>query len=88
MSERALWRAVISQTILDSTINIPTGKKYEETQKNSARNIKSQAQDWLNMNNKDFRCVCDLADINPMRMLKLYQKWLEKGSKQFKRHYI
>ena len=88
MSERALWRAVIFQTILDSTITIPTGKKYEETKKNSARNIKSQAQNWLSMNNKDFRCVCDLADINPMRMLQLYQQHLDSIPRQFKRHYL
>jgi hypothetical protein len=55
-SHRALWRAVISQQIMDAkNVSNKSEKKW----------LKSQALHWLFHNNTDFRMVCDLAGWDP-----------------------
>ena len=55
--ERALWRAVITQALMDASSN---SKKME------LKYEKSQALCWLSAFSEDFRCVCDHAGFDPV----------------------
>ena len=53
--EIALFRAVIMQALLDSVNN---SKRTED------KIAKKQAIEWFNIDNSDFRTVCQLAQLN------------------------
>ena len=55
-SEQALWRAVITQALMDASTH---SKKME------AKYEKSQAICWLGSMSEDFKTVCDYAGFNP-----------------------
>lgn len=59
--ERDMWRAVISQAIIDASW-VQTGK-HESPDDNLLH--RDQARAWLLGNSKDFRHVCSLADLDP-----------------------
>ncbi len=54
--ERALWRAVIVQQLMDASSN---------SQKREMKLIKAQAISWLSGTSDDFFEVCTLADLSP-----------------------
>ncbi len=56
MGERALWKAVITQALMDAS---------SQSKKMELRYEKSQALCWLTGNNEDFRAVCENAGLNP-----------------------
>lgn len=53
---RALWRAVITQALMDAASN----SKKHLNKKNKINSIQ-----WLKSNNEDFQMVCYLADLDP-----------------------
>lgn len=54
--EQALWRAVITQALMDASNHSSKMElKYE----------KSQSLCWLSSGNKDFRTVCEYAGLDP-----------------------
>lgn len=54
--EQALWRAVITQALMDTSTQSKKMKlKYE----------KSQALCWLTTHSEDFRTVCENAGLDP-----------------------
>lgn len=55
-AHRALWRAVITQALMDAGSN----SKKIEMKKEKARAIA-----WLNSDSEDFIEVCEMADYNP-----------------------
>lgn len=55
--QQKLWRAVIVRAIQDMVGN---------SQKDEDKTAKWQAEQWITGNGKEFRCVCELADLNPM----------------------
>ena len=55
--ERALWRAVITQALMDASSR---SKKME------LKYEKSQALCWLTIQNDDFRAVCENAGFDPI----------------------
>ncbi len=54
--EVALWRAVITQALMDAS---------SQSHKMEAQYEKSQALCWLAGHSEDFRTVCDFADFPP-----------------------
>jgi hypothetical protein len=54
--ELALWRAVITQALMDAASN---------SAKMEAKHEKSQAVCWLTRYSEDFKTVCDFADYSP-----------------------
>ena len=59
--ERDMWRAVVSQAVLDASWR-QTGKHENP---DDSRLHRDQARAWLLGNSKDFRHVCSLADLDP-----------------------
>lgn len=59
--ERAMWRAVISQAVIDASWT-RTGKHENP---DDSRLNRDQARAWLLGNSRDFRHVCYLADLDP-----------------------
>jgi hypothetical protein len=55
--ERALWRAVITQALMDAS---------SHSQKMELKYEKSQALCWLTGNSEDFRSVCENAGFDPL----------------------
>jgi hypothetical protein len=56
LAYKALWRAVITQALMDAGNNF---KKPEY------KSIKAHAISWLNSDSDDFNQVCIMADLNP-----------------------
>jgi hypothetical protein len=54
--ERSLWRAVITQALVDAGSN---------SQKMSHKIERARAISWLSGKSKDFMTVCALADLDP-----------------------
>lgn len=54
--ERAIWRAVVTQALMDAASN--SGKKEAIQERRRARH-------WLLYDRKDFLTVCMLAELNP-----------------------
>lgn len=54
--EQALWRAVITQALMDAS---------SQSKKMELQYEKSQAHCWLTGFSEDFRTVCDYADYDP-----------------------
>lgn len=54
--EQALWRAVITQALMDAG---------NDSSKSEMRYEKAQAIAWLGSNHPDFYTVCTLADLEP-----------------------
>src|SRR5688572_29489715 len=55
-SEIALWRAVITQALMDASSG---------SQKMEARHEKRRAIHWLLSDREDFETVCHFADLSP-----------------------
>ena len=58
MNEQALWRAVINRALDDAR-----GNCGGDTIKNRDR-FRDEARSWFQTAGRDFRRVCDLADLN------------------------
>ena len=56
IGERALWRAVITQALMDAS---------SQSKKMELKYEKSQALCWLTASNEDFRTVCENAGYCP-----------------------
>jgi hypothetical protein len=54
--EQSLWRAVITQALIDAGSN---------SQKMSHKVERARAISWLSSRSKDFMTVCALADLDP-----------------------
>lgn len=65
--ERALWRAVILQALLDAASN---------SHKPEARFAKQEAIHWLTGNSENFKTVCDHAGENPAYIRRLAREAL------------
>ena len=59
--ETALWRAVITQALMDASSN---------SSKEEAKNDRMQALRWLCGNNRDFKTVCYYAGYDPSYLRK------------------
>lgn len=78
---RSLWRAVISQAILDATLSKPEGA-YTEGGQQRARDT---ARRWLLRPNKDFEEACALADLESDKVRALAKHEIElSGERGFK----
>jgi hypothetical protein len=55
--EQKLWKAVLAQSIYDSLFG-----NYKNLQTNYER---KEAKEWLDLNNEDFRAVCENAGLSP-----------------------
>ena len=55
--EQKLWKAVLAQSIWDSLFG-----DYRSLQTNYE---KKEAKEWLNLNNEDFKIVCENAGLSP-----------------------
>jgi hypothetical protein len=71
--EIALWRAVISQSLSDSTIKSYAKPEYSK--------YRSQAQEWLSKPNIDFKTVCDYAGLDPITVRKKSIAYMLKNKK-------
>jgi len=62
--ESALWRAVLAQALHDAA----TGPRRRHRPPLSAERarVRDQARDWLTGGGRDFRQVCDLADLDAL----------------------
>lgn len=81
---RSLWRAVISQAILDATLAKPEGA-YTEGSQQAARDT---ARRWLLRPNKDFEEACALADLEPDEVRALAKREIEaSGERGFKNQF-
>ena len=63
-SEMALWRAVISQAILD--LKLPASLDDNGRDRNDTD--RQQAINWFTRAGSDFRMVCSLADLEASRV--------------------
>ena len=54
--EQALWRAVITQALMDAS---------SKSKKMELKYEKSQSLCWLTSNSNDYRMVCDYAGFDP-----------------------
>ena len=62
--EIKLWRSVIERAIEDAFLP-DTNKRYRQWKKNAIK--------WLNEDNKDFKLVCELAQLDKNKVLKLFK---------------
>ena len=60
-SEKALWKAVIMQAILDSTSN----PELRNRMRSDLIKAKNDAEAWINPSKKDFIKVCGFASLEP-----------------------
>ncbi|MFN5351136.1 MAG: hypothetical protein ACK5BE_00765 [Alphaproteobacteria bacterium] len=67
--ETALWRAVITQALMDA------GSSSKKQEMNYSR---YHAKSWLQGDSKDFELVCDLAGLNPYYVSKNSKKAIAK----------
>ncbi len=74
---KTLWRAVIMQAIIDLKNN---GSKNED------RKNKIKAFLWINPNKKDFKTVCERAELNPDFVYKYKLRII--NNKNFKMKFI
>jgi len=68
--EQALWRAVITQALMDASSN---------SKKSELQYEKSQASCWLDRNSPDFCTVCDYAGFDPIYVRRQTQKALARN---------
>ena len=78
--ENALWRAVITQALMDAG---------SHSQKNNMRLERAQAISWISGTSTDFYDVCAMADMNPdyvkrksKEAIKRECKWRKVGGKK------
>lgn len=64
-AEASIWRAVVIQSLLDA---------INQTNRTEAKLYKKEAQQWFNMNNKDYLWVCEAAGLDPVKVLRLARK--------------
>lgn len=83
MSERALWRAVILQAITDACSKGCVKSGHERA---SLALSRENAINWLKGNSWGFRYVCNLADVEPTRVLEAY-KQIKEGRKVSSMHH-
>lgn len=70
--EIALWRAVITQALMDAG---------SESRKSEHKYEKAQAIAWLNSRNKDYYFVCEMADMDPEYVREQSIKAIKNGCK-------
>jgi len=68
--ERALWRAVITQALMDAGSN---------SAKKEMKYDKAQAIAWLASGSKDFHQVCTLADMDPEYVRQKSKEAIKRG---------
>lgn len=68
--EVALWRAVITQALMDAGSN---------SNKRSARIEKAQAISWLSGASKDFAIVCSMAEYEPSYVKQKAKEAIKRG---------
>ncbi|MCD6035131.1 MAG: hypothetical protein K0R63_872 [Rickettsiales bacterium] len=66
--ERALWRAVIAQAVLDATS--ASSKSRDQVER-------GRAKAWLSGTSSDFLVVCALADLNPHYVIQRTERALK-----------
>lgn len=71
-NEQALWRAVVAQAFQDMIA--PSSNRPSRTIR-----IQAEAQRWLTEDSRDFRDVCEYADMEPVTVLKAAQDFLRYG---------
>lgn len=70
--EQSLWRAVITQALMDASSN--SKKVIDKVER-------ARALAWFSMRNKDFLLVCALADLDPRYVLKKVKEAIARGCK-------
>lgn len=70
--ERALWRAVITQTLMDASSN--SKKVIDKVER-------ARALAWFSLRNPDFLAVCSLADMEPKYVLQKVKEAISRGCK-------
>ncbi len=68
--EQALWRAVITQALMDAG---------NDSAKPEMRYEKAQAIAWLGSNHQDFHTVCALAELEPSYVRRKAREALRRG---------
>ncbi|RZN10284.1 hypothetical protein CWO91_13915 [Bradyrhizobium genosp. SA-3] len=63
MSDKELWRAVVQQAITDATQPLSTKRR-------SVRLDQVRTREWLTEPNSDFEDVCELAELDPVKVRK------------------
>ncbi len=74
--ERSLWQSVITQVIIDATCAPVNARTRRE---------KTQSIMWLSMHNEDFLMVCELADMNPIRIIKGAKRLIKQSTANHRR---
>jgi len=69
---KALWRAVITQALMDAGSNSAKGEFKKE---------KARAISWLHSDSEDFKEVCSLADLDPTYVRRKAKEALKNGCK-------
>lgn len=77
-TERALWRAVISQAIADATQ--PGASRKAARERDSARA-------WFNLGSDDFREVCGFADVEPDKVVALMRRKIAECDSRPRKHH-
>jgi hypothetical protein len=70
--EVALWRAVITQALMDAGSN---------SNKSEARSARAHAISWLGGDSDDFNEVCELANLTPEYVRKKAKEAISRGCK-------
>ncbi|MDZ5762012.1 hypothetical protein Cyrtocomes_00378 [Candidatus Cyrtobacter comes] len=69
---RAMWRAVITQALIDASSN---------SRKKSLRIHRAKSRKWLLDCDEDFLTVCFLADLDPLQTQEKIRKALDRNCK-------
>ena len=64
--EQKLWKAVLAQSLYDSLFG-----DYKSLQTDYE---KKEAKEWINLNNENFKQVCEYAGFNPQFVFNLLRK--------------
>ena len=81
MSERALWLSVIAQAITDAAAILTPAQELNRYA-NTPRDHKRNALAWLKLSNSNFRFVCDLAGVEPSKVIALAEQTIEQAKAQ------
>ena len=59
--EKALWQSVIMQAVIDIMSN---------SKRTSEKVAKNKAESWFNMNDRNFLMVCQMAELDPIFLIR------------------
>jgi len=65
-----------AQTLLRCVINQAIADCVSKSKRCDAMKLKKDAEDWISLDNQEFLCLCELAEVNPKEviLLKTYKQ--------------